>query len=261
MTPRNSEPDSLALVTGTSSGIGESVARQLVDRGWAVIGLARSAASLSDPRYTHLSVDLSDTATLTALADAEIAPRIRACSWRRLGLVNNAASSDLLGPAERLEPGALARLYAVNVVAPVWLMSVFSRVAPSEAALRIVNVSSGAATRAFPGLAAYGSSKAALRMAGMVLASEWATAAPHAPVRHDAGVLSYEPGAVDTGMQAFARTLPETVMPWGSMFQDFVFRGRLVPPALPAAEIVGFLEAPSVESFSERRLGGPPLPR
>ncbi len=261
MRPRDSEPDRLTLVTGTSSGIGESVARQLVELGWTVIGLARRAVSWEDPRYTHRSMDLSDVAALTALADAELSPRLRSRPWRRLGLVNNAASPDLVGTAERLDPGALARLDAVNVVAPVFLMSLVSRLAPAGAALRIVNVSSGAATRAFPGLAAYGSSKAALRMAGMVLASEWTTPAPHAPSRHDAGVLSYEPGAVDTPMQASARSLPETVMPWGEMFHEFVARGLLVPPALPAAEIVAFLEKPSVEPFSERRLGDPSLAR
>ncbi|MBS0629384.1 MAG: SDR family oxidoreductase [Verrucomicrobia bacterium] len=37
----------IALVTGASSGIGEALARELVSRGWQVIGIARSADKLA----------------------------------------------------------------------------------------------------------------------------------------------------------------------------------------------------------------------
>lgn len=32
----------LALITGASSGIGEALSRELVQRGWSVIGMVRS---------------------------------------------------------------------------------------------------------------------------------------------------------------------------------------------------------------------------
>ena len=37
----------IALVTGASSGIGEALSRELVKRGWSVIGIARSLEKLS----------------------------------------------------------------------------------------------------------------------------------------------------------------------------------------------------------------------
>ena len=38
----------IALVTGASSGIGEALSRELVKRGWSVIGLARSLDKLTN---------------------------------------------------------------------------------------------------------------------------------------------------------------------------------------------------------------------
>ncbi len=40
-------PNNVALVTGASSGIGEAISRELVKRGWTVIGVARSEDKLA----------------------------------------------------------------------------------------------------------------------------------------------------------------------------------------------------------------------
>jgi NAD(P)-dependent dehydrogenase (short-subunit alcohol dehydrogenase family) len=143
----------------------------------------------------------------------------------------------------------------VNVVAPMWLMGCVVRHAPVDAALRIVNVSSGAAVRAFPGLAAYSASKAALRMAGMVLAAELDSPLRTTRAPADTAILSYEPGIVDTEMQRSARTRPLDEYPWGQLFRDFAADGRLVSPEAPAADIVSFLESDAQPRFAERRLG------
>jgi NAD(P)-dependent dehydrogenase (short-subunit alcohol dehydrogenase family) len=106
----------------------------------------------------------------------------------------------------------------------------------------------------FPGLAAYSSSKAALRMAGMVLAAELDSPLRRQPAPGDAAILSYEPGAVDTPMQQFARSQDSPDFPWGQMFHDFAARGLLVSPDVPALEIVAFLEVDAQPRFAERRL-------
>src|SRR4029079_6537933 len=137
---------------------------------------------------------------------------------------------------------------------PIWLMGYVVRKAMDDTSLRIVNVSSGAGTTGFAGLAAYGRSKAALRLAGMSLAREWDTPSPTAALRHDAAILSYEPGVVDTDMQPYARSRPADEFPWAQMFHDFAARGVAVPPERPAREIVAFLESDSEPPFAERRL-------
>jgi len=247
--------DRLAIVTGTSRGIGEAAAAQLLERGWDVVGIARHPAPIAHARYRHVAVDLSDTGTLADVVERELGALAADPRWRRVGLVNNAAAGSALGPVERIDPAAFARACVVNVVAPTWLMGFALRRARSSVALRIVNVSTGGATRAFPGLADYCAGKAALRMAGMVVAAELDSDQRTTPAPHDTAILIYEPGTVDTAMQEAARTKSLADYPWGQLFRDFHAKGALVPPSAPAKEIVAFLEGDDLPRLTERRLG------
>lgn len=244
--------DRLALVTGTSTGIGLSVARALLRDGWSVIGMSRRPADIADAGYRHVSVDLSDLAALKTTAEGNLAPLLRDPAVRRAGLVNNAAAVGSSRPVEETDPLALARAYALNTVAPVFLMGFAVRVTAPAVPLRIVNVSTGAAHHALPGAGDYCGSKAALRMAGMVLAEELQSAERPGGPRPNAAVLSYEPGVVDTPMQVAARA-PGRL--WNRMFVDFHEQGRLVPPEGPAEEIARFLAEDGGEPFAERRYG------
>jgi NAD(P)-dependent dehydrogenase (short-subunit alcohol dehydrogenase family) len=240
----------VALVTGASSGIGAALARDLLGRGWSVFGAARRAGVIDDPAYRNLRVDLADTAQLAIVIDENLGGLVSSPDLRRLALVNNAADVGLLGPMDQVDPAALLKLYAVNVVAPVWLMGWFVRRCRPDVALRIANVSTGAAVRAIPGLGSYGSSKAALRMAGMVLAAEL-----DARGKSDAAIASYEPGVVDTPMQTAVRTSSAEVVPSVDMFVRFARDGSLVSPGAPAAGIADWLESDGRARFSELRHG------
>ena len=250
----NGEDGKFALVTGTSSGVGAATARALVGRGWHVVGLARRDAPFADARYEHIVADLGDLSALRQTVAPSIVDRLRENAWSRVGLVNNAALPGLLGQIEQMDLDALPQVLAVNVIAPVWAMGLFIRSAPERAPLRIVNVSTGAATRGFAGLGAYGASKAALRMSGMVLAAELDL--PNERRSRDIRILSYEPGTVDTPMQAHARTRSRETLPSVAMFVEFANRGALVAPTEPASEIVEFLESVEGDVFQERRLKG-----
>ena len=241
----------VAVVTGTTSGVGEAVARTLLHRGWRVLGIARRASTISDASYDHLRADLRDQDALFASVEPRLTAVLADRSLSRIALVNNAADPAILGPVAALDTRRLAEVFAVNVTAPLWLMGSVVRLAPSAAAVRIVNVSSGAAVRAFPGLAAYGGSKAALRLASMAAAAE------SDPARFAGGfsVVSYEPGAVDTPMQAHARKHSAAVLPSIDIFVRFAAEGQLVSPEAPAGEIADLIERNGMPAFLERRLG------
>ncbi|OCX67278.1 oxidoreductase [Thioclava sp. SK-1] len=55
-----------AIITGTSSGIGQVLAQRLLEQGWSVTGLARRDPDLGR-RYRHISVDLDDEEALGAV--------------------------------------------------------------------------------------------------------------------------------------------------------------------------------------------------
>ena len=221
-----------------------------------MIGVARRAAPIDRPSYRHIALDLSNTADAVRVLDAEVGGALASQPWTRIGLVNNAAVGGSLGPLERLDAETLQSMMATNVVAPMHLMGLFVARTPPTAALRIVNISSGAGVRPFPGLSAYGAAKAALRMAGMVLGAELASPLRNTPAPSDVAILSYEPGVVDTPMQTGARETSAEQFPWVGVFHDFAARGVIVPPERPAAEIVEFLESPKRSHFTESRLGG-----
>jgi NAD(P)-dependent dehydrogenase (short-subunit alcohol dehydrogenase family) len=247
----------LALITGSSSGIGAALASELLERGWRVVGMARRVAAISHQRYTLLRLDLRDLDRLAATLDTELTPLVLDSAITRLGLVNNAAMEALLGPIRQLDVSSMLEVYAVNTAAPILLMGWFQRHARQGQPLRIVNVSSGAAVAPFPGLGAYGNTKAALRMAGMVLAVEQDAVGSVASGIPDTSVLSYEPGLVDTPMQMAVRDSSPEMLPIVQMFKDFAATGALVPPALPARAIADYLCTDGHERWEEHRFGSP----
>lgn len=247
--------DRLAIVTGSSSGIGRAVAQQLLTAGWRVLGVARRTPDISHPAYRHLTLDLADLPAMTAAFERDLAPMLRDAKPSRVGLVNNAAVIGRTVTIDQSDPAELLTAYAINVVAPTWLMGFVIRHAPRTAAVRIVNVSSGAALRANAGMGEYSGTKAALRMMSMVAAADLASQPLAGRASSDIAVTSYSPGIVDTAMQVVARSQSDDVFPSAPMFKQWHAQGALAPPDVPAAEIVEFLTSTTPPPFAERRRG------
>ncbi len=180
----------VALVTGSSSGIGAQVARRLAADGYAVVVHSRSSvaagqALAAEIGGTYLQADLGDEVAARGLVEGVLA------RYGRLDvLVNNAGMTQVIAHPDlaAATPEIWRQLYDLNVIAP------FVLVTAAEQALReaqgcVVNVSSLAGVRPTGSSIPYAASKAALNHTTRLLAKALGPA-----VR----VNAVAPGLVDT---------------------------------------------------------------
>jgi len=220
--------------------LGEALAAALLGRGYEVVGIGRtSAARLVGASYRFVEFDLAETARTGDLLESPFR-ELAAKRPEYVCLINNAAVGTPVGVLGTLDAADIAQSFAVNLAAPVALANLFCRVFADDAVeRRIINVSSGAASNAMPGVSNYCVAKAGLEMLTRSLAAE----------RHGERfrAITVRPGIIDTGMQQFMRSRPKEVLPGVALFEGFHKGGQLVPPDTTAGVIVAKLVAVPVE--------------
>lgn len=202
-------PDSIALVTGASSGIGEQFARQLSEMGHRVALVARREERLrelarelgGDERAIVIGADLS-----VAEERDRLAGRVEELGAHVDILVNNAGYGIYKGFAEA---GREAELQQVRLLVEA-VVDLMARYLPGMRSRRrgaIINMSSTAGFQALPYNASYAAAKAYV-----LTLSE----AVHVEVKGDGvTVTAVAPGPVPSGFQEasdagyFAEKLPK----------------------------------------------------
>lgn len=236
-----------ALITGTSSGLGKATAIELLSRDWKVCGTSRRDAQIIDFNYTHFKADLIDINSFKILSK-KIVEKLSDKKLERIALNNNVAGLGETVQVENLDPLKLQKLFTLNVIAPTWLMGLFYKNRNPGTKLRIMNISSGAASKAYPGLSDYGSTKAVLKLIGDTFFEE------HSDDKNLA-ILSYELSVVDTEMQENARSQTVEKFPSAEFFKSLKKDNKLVKPEAVAKEIADFFDADDRIGFSETRFG------
>jgi 2,3-dihydro-2,3-dihydroxybenzoate dehydrogenase len=190
----------VAAVTGAASGIGRATALALSRRGVRVALCDRNAAGaaavaklIADERGQTrvVELDVSDQAQAAQAID-----RV-AQGWGRLDILVNAAGIGTAGPSSRgpviaIEEEDWDRLIDINLLGTVYCAQAAARHMMSRRAGRIVNVASVAGIVPRVNSAAYGVSKAGVRMFTKCLALELA--------RFGVTVNAVAPGPIDTPM-------------------------------------------------------------
>ena len=147
------------LVTGGTDGIGLELARQLKDKGAAVIVCGRREALLAAARAEGMDAVAADLSSAQGCAALHVALGDRPIDI----LINNAGMSGNFGPGEPLDLILTDKAIFLNLNAPMHLVGLFlpGLLARPEAA--IVNVTSGLAIAPRAGGPVYCASKAGLR--------------------------------------------------------------------------------------------------
>ena len=134
-----------------------------------------------------------------------------------------------IGTLGVINAASLVTAFAVNALAPAILARKLLATADAQRTrLRILNISTGAAHRPLPGLAAYCASKAAAAMIFDCLAKE----------RPDVAIEHIDPGVLDTDMQSMLRSTDDLALPVRQMFVSFETEGELRHPRDVARDIL-----------------------
>ncbi|MGB3608613.1 MAG: SDR family oxidoreductase [Psychroserpens sp.] len=188
--------DRTIIITGASSGIGEATAKKLSEHGASVVLMARSEDKLKD-----LASSITKAGGKALVASGDVTKRkdfenVVAKTVEHFGkvdgLINNAGLMPL-SYVKKLKTDEWDKMVDVNIKGVLnGVSSVLPELIKNNGG-DIINISSMAAHRYFPGGAVYCATKAAVKMFSEGLRQELAP-------KHNINVTSIEPGAVDTNL-------------------------------------------------------------
>lgn len=214
------------VVTGAGRGIGACIAADLVERGYAVVGVSRSWRDDRDGDHdgdggmTRITGDVADTTVHARAAEAALA-RGPLAGW-----VNNAAVLEHVALHD-VDDDSIRRQIDTNLVGVIkGSRAALGAMIPQRRG-SIVNLSSIHGRGAFPGNAIYDATKAGIEAVSRSLAVEYG------PLGIRANAVA--PGAVRSDMLATA-----TAASGEGDLADLHPLGRIAEPQ-EVAEVVAFL--------------------
>lgn len=231
-----------AIITGTSRGLGASIAKQLLEKEIQIIGIARSenkelvdySAEVSAD-YHHINCDLSDLEEVESIFSA-IAQDIFQEGTEKVWMINNAGTVEPVNPAGQYDTAELTKHVNINLLAPMAAGNIFMKASEATGIhLTAVNVTSGAADRSVYGWSTYGSTKAGLNRYTSTVALE--------QEEKETGNIAilFNPGIMDTEMQETIRSNDTDAFKEVEKFKQYKENNSLREPATVASVLVSIL--------------------
>lgn len=237
------------LITGSSSGLGRAIARDLLAQGHEVWGWARSDqtrfAAEHGGRFRHSAVDVSDWDSVHAAAD------VVAGEWNALdALICAAGTLGEVAPALSADPHRWSGTVAANLNGTYHaLRALHPLIGAAPRRGKILCFSGGGATQARPNFSAYGVAKTAIVRLVETIAAE------NPAARFDINAIA--PGAIATPMlDAIIALGPDRA---GATDYAAALRARSAghAPEERAVALVRWLLSPASDGITGRLLSAP----
>ena len=167
----------VAIITGSSKGIGEAIARLLAENGATVVISSRKQEACEAVAEKFNAEGLSALAIACHVGNPEDRTALIEKTIEKLGgidiLVNNAGTNPVFGPVEEATDEIFDHIMNVNVKAPWDLANKSLESMKKRGGGSIINISSVEGELPEEGLGIYSTSKAALSMLTKSQAKEW----------------------------------------------------------------------------------------
>ncbi len=193
--------DKVAIVTGSTSGIGRAIATGYADEGAAVVICGRReqlAGEIADEltgkglKALAIRLDVTSSESINKLVEQVVN------NFGRIDiLVNNSGISPVWKRADDTSEEVWNQIIATNLTGTFLCAQAVGRVMINQQSGKIINMTSVGGEVALPRLVAYCASKAGIVMLTKVLATDWA--------RHNILVNGIGPSFVETDFTAGLR--------------------------------------------------------
>ncbi|MFC6650851.1 (S)-benzoin forming benzil reductase [Paenibacillus rhizoplanae] len=231
------------IITGTSRGIGESLANQLIDPSHHLICISRTAnqglierAKQLDCQMDYFHYDLTDISGIDQLVE-NIFSRIELRSSNEaMYLINNAAMLTPVSPIEMLETEKIIENIHLNLLAPMVITSNYLKLTKHmNVDKRILNISSASAKYILPSQSCYSTAKTGLDSFTKSIDIEQKLAT------YPAKVAAVYPGMIDTSLQSEIRSVSTELFPYVNEFIQLSEEGKLQSPEYTASKLIEIL--------------------
>jgi gluconate 5-dehydrogenase len=167
----------VAIVTGTSRGLGQYLARALARAGADLVITSRKADDLTDfrkeieglgRRAVPLALDVRDSGSILAMVDGAFA------AYGKIDILVNNAGCNVRKPAVEVTWDDWNLILDTNLRGTFFVAQAVARKAMIPARYgRIVNIGSVTCVAGYAGLAPYGASRGGVKQLTMSLADDW----------------------------------------------------------------------------------------